>query len=148
MIYDRFLRSRRLASIRSLCPLYTTTPQLHPGTKKGCSLEGLPALYRSVRQRELLSPAKLTCFVATADGRGLVAIGCAEGVWIGLRHDSKCESHLNWSKTVTNVHEAMRRVLHLKLVTQCAMLEDFGIFLVLADKVRVSAIPRRLYSSN
>ena len=30
----------------------------------------------------------------------------------------------------------MRRVLHLKMVTQCAMLEDFGIFLVLADKVR------------
>lgn len=29
----------------------------------------------------------------------------------------------------------MRRVLHLKMVTQCAMLEDFGIFLVLADKV-------------
>lgn len=31
----------------------------------------------------------------------------------------------------------MRRVLHLKMVTQCAMLEDFGIFLVLADKVRL-----------
>jgi hypothetical protein len=30
----------------------------------------------------------------------------------------------------------MRRVLHLKMVSQCAMLEDFGIFLVLADKVR------------
>ena len=30
----------------------------------------------------------------------------------------------------------MRRVLHLKMVTQCAMLEDFGIFLVLADKVK------------
>jgi RHO1 GDP-GTP exchange protein 1/2 len=29
----------------------------------------------------------------------------------------------------------MRRVLHLKQVTQCAMLEEFGIFLVLADKV-------------
>lgn len=29
---------------------------------------------------------------------------------------------------------ALRRVLHLKQVTQCAMLEDFGIFLVLADK--------------
>ena len=28
----------------------------------------------------------------------------------------------------------MRRVLHLKMVTQCAMLEEFGIFLVLADK--------------
>jgi hypothetical protein len=30
---------------------------------------------------------------------------------------------------------AMRRVLHLKMVTQCGVLEDFGIFLVLADKV-------------
>jgi len=32
---------------------------------------------------------------------------------------------------------ALRRVLHLKMVTQCSMLEDFGIFLVLADKVRL-----------
>ncbi|KAJ3993116.1 Dbl homology domain-containing protein, partial [Lentinula boryana] len=63
---------------------------------------------------------KVTCSVPfnTPDGRGLVAIGCAEGVWIGFRHDSR----------------SMRRVLHLKMVTQCAMLEDFGIFLVLADK--------------
>lgn len=36
----------------------------------------------------------------------------------------------------------MRRVLHLKMVTQCAMLEDFGIFLVLADKVRLNALRR------
>ncbi|EIW75246.1 hypothetical protein CONPUDRAFT_85508 [Coniophora puteana RWD-64-598 SS2] len=63
---------------------------------------------------------KVTCSVPfmTSDGRSLVAIGCAEGVWIGFRHDSR----------------SMRRVLHLKLVTQCAMLEEFGIFLVLADK--------------
>ncbi|KAI0766140.1 Dbl domain-containing protein [Trametes elegans] len=63
---------------------------------------------------------KVTCSVpfTTADGRGLVAVGCAEGVWIGFRHDSR----------------SLRRVLHLKMVTQCAMLEDFGIFLVLADK--------------
>ncbi|KIY65698.1 Dbl domain-containing protein [Cylindrobasidium torrendii FP15055 ss-10] len=63
---------------------------------------------------------KVTCSVPfmTGDGRGLVAIGCAEGVWIGFRHDPK----------------SMRRVLHLKLVTQCAMLEEFGLFLVLADK--------------
>ncbi|KAF9269288.1 Dbl homology domain-containing protein [Marasmius fiardii PR-910] len=63
---------------------------------------------------------KVTCSVPfnTADGRGLVAIGCAEGVWIGFRHDPK----------------SMRRVLHLKMVTQCAMLEEFGIFMVLADK--------------
>lgn len=63
---------------------------------------------------------KVTCSVpfSTPDGRALVAIGCAEGVWIGFRHDPK----------------SMRRVLHLKMVTQCAMLEEFGIFLVLADK--------------
>ncbi|KAI0675599.1 Dbl domain-containing protein [Trametes maxima] len=63
---------------------------------------------------------KVTCSVpfTTSDGRGLVAIGCAEGVWIGFRHDSR----------------SLRRVLHLKMVAQCAMLEDFGIFLVLADK--------------
>jgi hypothetical protein len=29
--------------------------------------------------------------VDTADGRALMAIGCAEGVWIGFRHDSQCE---------------------------------------------------------
>ncbi|EIN06223.1 Dbl domain-containing protein [Punctularia strigosozonata HHB-11173 SS5] len=63
---------------------------------------------------------KVTCSVPfnTADGRALMAIGCAEGVWIGFRHDAR----------------SLRRVLHLKMVTQCAMLEDFGIFLVLADK--------------
>ncbi|KAK2462748.1 hypothetical protein APHAL10511_005266 [Amanita phalloides] len=63
---------------------------------------------------------RVTCSVpfTTSDGRALVAIGCAEGVWIGFRHDPK----------------SLRRVLHLKMVTQCAMLEAFGIFLVLADK--------------
>ncbi|KAF8159386.1 CNH domain-containing protein [Crassisporium funariophilum] len=68
-----------------------------------------------------LFTGKVTCSVPfnTPDGRGLVAIGCAEGVWIGYRHDSR----------------SLRRVLHLKMVTQCAMLEDFGLFLVLADKV-------------
>ena len=35
---------------------------------------------------------KVTCSVPfnTPDGRGLVAVGCAEGVWIGFRHDSRC----------------------------------------------------------
>ncbi|KAG6812340.1 hypothetical protein H0H92_003329 [Tricholoma furcatifolium] len=65
---------------------------------------------------------KVTCSIPfnTPDGRRLVAIGCAEGIWIGFRHDSP----------------SMRRVLHLKQVTQCTMLDDFGLFIVLADKVR------------
>ncbi|KAN0135929.1 CNH domain containing protein [Lactarius tabidus] len=63
---------------------------------------------------------KVTCSVpfTTADGRALVAVGCAEGVWIGFRQDSR----------------SMHKVLYLKMVTQFAMLEDFGIFLVLANK--------------
>jgi hypothetical protein len=34
-----------------------------------------------------------------------------------------------------NQFTAMTRVLHLKKVTQCAVLDEFGLFLVLADKV-------------
>ncbi|KAH0583069.1 hypothetical protein H2248_010954 [Termitomyces sp. 'cryptogamus'] len=63
---------------------------------------------------------RVTCSIPfnTPDGRRLVAVGCAEGIWIGFRRDSS----------------SMRRVLHLKSVTQCTMLDDFGLFLVLADK--------------
>lgn len=66
----------------------------------------------------------VTCAVPfkTRDGRRLIAIGCADGVWIGLRNDAK----------------SLRKVLHLKLVMQCAVLEAFGIFVVLADKVLIS----------
>ncbi len=34
--------------------------------------------------------------------------------------------------------KSLRKVLHLKYVTQCAVLESFGIFVVLADKVLIS----------
>jgi RHO1 GDP-GTP exchange protein 1/2 len=48
---------------------------------------------------EFLSPVFCLCgaldnncmSIDMPDGRGLIAIGCAEGVWIGLRNDSKCE---------------------------------------------------------
>ncbi|KAH8833385.1 CNH domain-containing protein [Flagelloscypha sp. PMI_526] len=88
-------------------------PSMMNGTGSGSGLVQQPSYEGSYTGR-------VTCSVPfnTADGRGLVAIGCAEGVWIGFRHDPK----------------SMRRVLHLKMVTQCAMLDDFGIFLVLADK--------------
>jgi hypothetical protein len=48
-----------------------------------------------------------------------VAVGCEEGVWIGLRNDPR----------------SLRKVLHVKSVTNIAVLEEFGIFLVLQDKV-------------
>jgi hypothetical protein len=41
---------------------------------------------------------------------------------------------------------ALRRVLHLKMVTQCAMLEEFGIFLVLADKASFHDVIPKSYT--
>ena len=70
-----------------------------------------------------------------------MAIGCAEGVWIGFRHDSLCTYSFPPSSPfllTLGVRLAMRRVLDLRMVSQCAMLEDLGIFLVLADKVAES----------
>jgi hypothetical protein len=49
-------------------------------------------------------------------------VGCDEGVWIGLRHDPR----------------SLRKVLHVKAVTSIAVLEEFGIFLVLQDRVSYS----------
>jgi hypothetical protein len=60
--------------------------------------------------------------LVTVDGRSLIAIGCEEGVWIGLRHDPR----------------SLRKVLHVKAVTNIAVLEEFGIVLVLQDKVSLS----------
>lgn len=57
-------------------------------------------------------------FAVTPDGRALIAVGCEEGVWIGLRNDPR----------------SLRKVLHVKAVTNIAVLEEFGIFLVLQDK--------------
>lgn len=65
---------------------------------------------------------RVTCSVpfVTVDRRNLVAVGCEQGVWIGVQRDPP----------------SLRKVLHVKSVTQIAVLEEFGIFLVLADKVR------------
>ncbi|THU99669.1 hypothetical protein K435DRAFT_937940 [Dendrothele bispora CBS 962.96] len=62
---------------------------------------------------------KITCSVPfhTSDGRSLIAIGCVDGVWAVFRDDPK----------------SMKKVLDLRQVTQCAVLDDYGIFLVLAD---------------
>ncbi|KAK4686044.1 RHO1 GDP-GTP exchange protein 1/2, partial [Tremellales sp. Uapishka_1] len=64
---------------------------------------------------------RVTCSVpfVTADGRSLIAVGCQTGVWIGIRNQPK----------------SLRKVLHVTDVTQCAVLEEFGLFLVLANKI-------------
>lgn len=67
---------------------------------------------------------RITCAVPfrMVDERRLIAIGCADGVFIGLHNDPS----------------SFRKVLHLRYVTQCAVLEEFGIFVVLADKVLIA----------
>ncbi|KAJ3569204.1 hypothetical protein NP233_g5203 [Leucocoprinus birnbaumii] len=73
------------------------------------------------RNQDNAFTGKVTCSVPfnASDGRRLVAVGCAEGLWIGFRHDPR----------------SLRRVLHLRpWLRNGAMLEEFGIFLVLADK--------------
>lgn len=61
-------------------------------------------------------------FAVTQDQRRLVAVGCQDGVWIGIRGDSR----------------SLRKVLHVKSVTSIAVLEEFSIFLVLSDKSLVA----------
>src|SRR5258708_20979213 len=82
--------------------------------------------------------------IASTDGRTCLAIGCAEGLWIGYRDDSQCERCAPVIYTVcysgTSI-TALRRVLDLKMVTQCAVLEESGIFLVLANKVSGYFVP-------
>nr|XP_019015157.1 uncharacterized protein I206_01245 [Kwoniella pini CBS 10737]OCF53938.1 hypothetical protein I206_01245 [Kwoniella pini CBS 10737] len=58
-----------------------------------------------------------SCPFTTSDRRNLVAVGCQDGVWIGVRGEAS----------------SLRKVLHVKKVTNIAVLEEFGMFLVLSD---------------
>ena len=42
---------------------------------------------------------------------------------------------LSYFFLTSSICSAIQPVLHLQMVTQCAMLKEYGIFLVLADKV-------------
>ncbi|KIR59038.1 hypothetical protein I314_05022 [Cryptococcus bacillisporus CA1873] len=73
--------------------------------------------------REKFEHAKvLRAEINDAGKRRLVAVGCQDGVWIGIRGDSR----------------SLRKVLHVKSVTGIAVLEEFSIFLVLSDKSLVA----------
>lgn len=63
---------------------------------------------------------RITCSVpfTTPAGIDLFAFGCNEGVWFCRRDTAS----------------SLKQVIHLKLVTQCAVLDKHGIFLVMADK--------------
>ncbi|KAF8621825.1 hypothetical protein AX15_007493 [Amanita polypyramis BW_CC] len=91
-------------------------------------------LYQTQWQDGHSATGKVTCSVPfnTVDGRGLIAVGCPEGLWMGFRHDSR----------------SMQRVLHIKKVTQCEMLDGFGVFLVLADNVLFAYHIEALVPSN
>ena len=58
------------------------------------------------------------------------------GLGSGMIHGVCIPLFLSRHFLTLGVRLAMRRVLHLRMVSQCAVLEDFGLFLVLADGVR------------
>lgn len=60
--------------------------------------------------------------LATPEGHKLLAIGHEDGLWIGLHGDPS----------------SFRLVLYLKGITQCAILQEYGLFLVLAAKVLIA----------
>ncbi|KAK7062540.1 Rho guanine nucleotide exchange factor [Paramarasmius palmivorus] len=74
------------------------------------------------RQNEPFT-GKVTCAVPIPmpDGRSLLAIGCDEGVWVT-------------NSPVSGDTATFRRVLPLKKVKQCGVLEEHGLFLALAEK--------------
>ncbi|KIR27861.1 hypothetical protein I309_03181 [Cryptococcus deuterogattii LA55] len=80
----------------------------------------MPPSYAMQKDKDSQYTGRVTCscpFI-TQDQRRLVAVGCQDGVWIGIRGDSR----------------SLRKVLHVKSVTGIAVLEEFSIFLVLSDK--------------
>ncbi|WVQ82680.1 hypothetical protein IAT38_004812 [Cryptococcus sp. DSM 104549] len=84
----------------------------------------MPPNYAVSRAKEDQFTGRVTCscpFI-TQDGRKLVAVGCQDGVWIGLRGEPR----------------SLQKVLHVKAVTNIAVLEEFSMFLVLADKALVA----------
>ncbi|ODO05898.1 hypothetical protein I350_04959 [Cryptococcus amylolentus CBS 6273] len=74
------------------------------------------------KEKEFTGRVTCSCPFTTQDGRRLTAVGCQDGVWIGLRGDAR----------------SLRKVLHVKAVTNIAVLEDFHVFLVLSDKAVVA----------
>jgi len=78
-----------------------------------------------------------TMLSATRDGRSLIAIGCVEGVWVGDVRGPQCEcsayGRLAWS--LTRYRTAFHHILPLQMIRQCAVLEEFGLVLILAQNV-------------
>ncbi|KAI0371007.1 CNH-domain-containing protein [Pilatotrama ljubarskyi] len=70
---------------------------------------------------EGLVTGRVTCTLpfGMSDGRHFVAIGSEDGVWIGM----------------PGRPESIQRVMSLKLVTQIAFLAEYGLLIVLADKI-------------
>ncbi|OCF37676.1 hypothetical protein I316_00803 [Kwoniella heveanensis BCC8398] len=77
--------------------------------------------YAVPKEKEDRYTGRVTCSCpfTTSDGRSLVAVGCQDGVWIGVQGEP----------------QSLRKVLHVKAVGNIAVLEEFSMFLVLSDKV-------------
>jgi hypothetical protein len=77
--------------------------------------------HKGTSNEQAIFTGEVSCSVlfSTPHIREVMAIGCEEGVWFGFRHDPS----------------SFKKILQVKHVTQCAVMEDLGLFLVLADGV-------------
>ena len=80
----------------------------------------------------------VTTLPATRDGRRLIAIGCVEGLWIGDVLGPHCEysAYAQPVRSLTRRRTAFHRILPLQMIRQCAVLEEFGLILILTHNVR------------
>jgi len=79
----------------------------------------------------------ISTLTATRDGRSLIAIGCVEGLWIGDALGPQCEysPYVQPVWSLTRYRAAFHRILPLQMIRQCAVLEEFGIILILTHNV-------------
>ena len=93
--------------------------------------------FRYASYRFSLPISDKTAPSATRDGRSLIAIGCVEGLWIGDSLGPQCKHPptLQPDGSLTLYRTAFHRILPLRMIRQCTVLEEFGIILILAHNV-------------
>jgi len=118
----------RQAWRQALSQLATSDPAVGPLVRCDCSGDVFrpltPSLGTTLPWRDSPGIADITCTTSWRGPRGetLLAIGTSDGVWIGYPAQPT----------------TLRKVLHVRHVTQCAVLAPYHRFLVLADRTLIA----------
>ena len=80
---------KHLSRTHSLCHC-SVVRSSSPGTRR-CLPERWHAQCQLVSSSSVLTFASWLGLKATSDGRSLIAVGCAEGIWMGFRQNPECK---------------------------------------------------------